>query len=185
MRQILANDFMSQSITQAARDFRISRRTIQRYIARGLLKKTPDGKIELAAIGKARAETKRRSKNRGRPLGGKGEERLFKLPKQTGFYRGRTQTQRVEIILREFAAVKNPQCLISLATYLAADLAPQLQQITKEARKVRGSLEKAVRDLKEICTGPAFRNQAASGLASSPAAFIAEMLADFEAKLRK
>ncbi|MGB8168119.1 MAG: hypothetical protein WCF18_11550 [Chthoniobacteraceae bacterium] len=124
------------SVTAAARTLGISRRTIQRYLSKKVLKKGPNGGVLVKEVESAASTVRSRAKKRGRPLRTlPPAQRSFRLPKPRGYFLGKTDAQRVEIIIREIGAIRDDLAILALSKWLGATLVPSLKEWVEHAEE--------------------------------------------------
>ena len=141
---------MTHVVSEAARTLGISRKTVQRYLAENPALRLVSGEIDLSGLKNHRYTVWRRSGGKGRRWGDKPKNptRLLALKNKgqtakqveaRGFHPGRTPAQRVEIILRELAALpQGDPAWVALEPYLAekakAELLVAMELMRAETR---------------------------------------------------
>lgn len=137
---VTLHDYMTHTLSEAARILGISRRTVHRYILKCSMIRLTDGRVSLEDLKCFRNIVAQRAKGRGRKWGSKPqgtellEPGIGKAPAERGYYRGRTTEQRVEIILRELGAIpRGDPAWVALAPYLSGKAEAELRVLLKAA----------------------------------------------------
>lgn len=137
-----------RSVSSLAKFAGVSRRTVQRYIQRGLMAKDKAGRISYLQFVDARSRVLAEAKNRGWKICRKRAQKSLGLrrrknPAEPGYYRGRTMEQRVEIVIRELMAIgKDPRAILTVSQWVAKNLAADLGEMVAHADRKMEELSK-------------------------------------------
>lgn len=147
---------MAHTVSETARKLGISRRTVQRYLAKFPALKTSNGTVALKYFEAAREDVWRAAKGRGRPWRSKPKQPVLirgKTRLAPGYFRGKTDIERAEIVVAEAErllnrtyAGHNPFPWIHVMKSIAR-LAPhrpsaKLKKLADEVQRMRADLEK-------------------------------------------
>lgn len=115
------------TMSEAARRFKVSRRTLQRWVKDGSLRKTPDGKVN-AVVVKALIDTFHDSPRRG-PAPARFQLKLDLGKTRTG--RQMSDFQRMDIVFRHLNAIDDPVVLGFVADQVHKVFSERMGQVTK------------------------------------------------------